>query len=250
MNKTVLITGATAGIGLAIAESFAKQGDRLILTGRRAERLQELRDNLPASVLPLNFDIRNLDEVQRAIQSLPESWRDIDILINNAGLASGKDSIQSGQIEDWDKMIDTNVKGLLYLSREIMPGMVRKKKGHIINIGSIAGKQVYPGGGVYCATKFAVDALSQAMRIDLLPYGVKVTNVAPGAVETEFSMVRFKGDKEKADKVYQGYTPLTAEDIADIVMYVANQPAHVTINEIVVTATAQANSHYLVRDSQ
>lgn len=249
MNKTVLITGATAGIGLAIAKSFAKQGDRLILTGRRAERLQELRDSLPASVLPLNFDIRNLDDVKRAIQSLPESWQDIDILINNAGLASGKDSIQTGDIEDWDKMIDTNVKGLLYLSREIMPSMVRKGKGHIINIGSIAGKQVYPGGGVYCATKFAVDALSQAMRIDLLPYGIKVTNVAPGAVETEFSMVRFKGDKEKADKVYQGYTPLTAEDIADIVMYVANQPAHVNINEIVVTASAQANSHYLYRDS-
>ncbi|MEM6765336.1 MAG: SDR family NAD(P)-dependent oxidoreductase [Bacteroidota bacterium] len=249
MNKTVLITGATAGIGLSIAQSFAKQGDRLILTGRRTERLQELANSLPTAVFPLTFDIRKLEEVKQAIQSLPDSWKEVDILINNAGLASGKEAIQNGLIEDWDKMIDTNVKGLLYLSKEIIPGMVQKGRGHIINIGSIAGKQVYPGGGVYCATKFAVDALSQAMRIDLLPHGIKVTNVAPGAVETEFSMVRFKGDKAKADSVYQGYTPLRAEDIADIVMYVANQPIHVNINEIVVTATAQANSHYLYKKS-
>lgn len=248
MSKTVLITGATAGIGAATAEIFAKAGHRLILTGRRAERLTQLAERLKTETLTLAFDVRDKAQVKEAIASIPDNWKAIDILINNAGLAAGMDPVQSGSIDDWEQMIDTNVKGLLYMTREISPGMCERKSGHIINIGSIAGKEVYPNGNVYCATKHAVDALSKAMRIDMLPYGIKVTNVAPGLVETEFSMVRFKGDETRSSNVYQGMEPLTGKDIADVIWYVANTPAHVTINDILVMPTAQAASVHIHRE--
>lgn len=248
MSSTVLITGATAGIGLACAEIFARSEYRLILTGRRQERLDELSEKLATEVLTLNFDIRDESAVAQAVDRLPEEWKDIDILINNAGLALGIGPIQEGQLNDWEVMIDTNIKGLLYISRAVMPGMIARQKGHIINLGSIAGKQVYPGGNIYCATKYAVDALSQAMRIDLLPHGIKVSNIAPGAVETEFSMVRFKGDAQKADKVYEGYAPLVAEDIADVIYFVATRPAHVNINDVLIMPTAQANAYRFHRE--
>ncbi|PLW93084.1 MAG: NAD(P)-dependent oxidoreductase [Marinilabiliales bacterium] len=246
MNKTIFISGATSGIGKSCAFYFAKDKNHLILTGRREERLLQLQKELieehDIEVLILPFDIRNRDEVNEAVNSLPQEWKDIDVLINNAGLASGLSTIQDGDIEDWEKMIDTNLKGLLYLSRAIMPLMIERKKGHIINIGSIAGKEVYPNGNVYCSTKHAVDALTKAMRIDLLPHMIKVTQIAPGAVETEFSIVRFHGDEEKAGKVYDGYTPLTPNDIADAVYYVANLPEHVNINDLLIMPTAQASS--------
>ncbi|MEM7657694.1 MAG: SDR family NAD(P)-dependent oxidoreductase [Bacteroidota bacterium] len=248
MALTTLITGATAGIGEATAELFAKHGHRLILTGRRTERLESLKTRLDTEVHLLSFDIRELAEVKTAVASLPPEWRDIDVLVNNAGLAVGTGPIQEGVIDDWERMINTNVKGLLYLSRVIMPGMVERKRGHIINVASIAGKQVYPGGNVYCATKHAVDALSQAMRIDLLPHGINVTNVAPGMVDTEFSLVRYKGDQGKADQVYADLTPLYAKDIADVIWYVANTPPHVNINDIVVMATAQASAYSVHRE--
>lgn len=248
MSRTVLITGATAGIGEATAEVFAAAGDRLILTGRRRARLAALADRLETECFILAFDVREKNQVRESLAMLPAEWQEIDILVNNAGLAAGMDPIQSGSYEDWDQMIDTNVKGLLYMTREIAPGMCQRKKGHIINVGSIAGKEVYPNGNVYCATKHAVDALSKAMRIDLLKDGIKVTNVAPGLVETEFSMVRFKGDETRADNVYQGMTPLTGKDIADVIWYVANTPAHVTINDILVMPTAQAASTQVHRE--
>ncbi len=248
MSKTILITGATAGIGAATAERFAQAGHRLILTGRRAERLAELASRLNTETLTLAFDVRDNAQVKEAIASIPDNWKAIDILVNNAGLAAGMDPVQSGSIDDWEQMIDTNVKGLLYMTREISPGMCERKSGHIINIGSIAGKEVYPNGNVYCATKHAVDALSKAMRIDMLPYGIKVTNVAPGLVETEFSMVRFKGDETRSTNVYQGMEPLTGKDIADVIWYVANTPAHVTINDILVMPTAQAASVHIHRE--
>lgn len=248
MSKTILITGATAGIGAATAELFAKAGHRLILTGRRAERLTELASRLDTETLTLAFDVRDKAQVKEAIASIPDNWKAIDILVNNAGLAAGMDPVQSGSIDDWEQMIDTNVKGLLYMTREISPGMCERKSGHIINIGSVAGKEVYPNGNVYCATKHAVDALSKAMRIDMLPYGIKVTNVAPGLVETEFSMVRFKGDETRSENVYKGMEPLTGKDIADVIWYVANTPAHVTINDILVMPTAQAASVYIHRE--
>ena len=247
MKRTILITGASSGIGAACAEIFAHGGYRLILTGRRAERLEEIAERLDTEVLTLAFDVRDKHQVQQALASLPEEWKDIDILINNAGLAAGMDPIQSGSYDDWEQMIDTNVKGLLYMTREISPGMVARRKGQIINIGSIAGKEVYANGNVYCATKHAVDALSKAMRIDLVQYGIKVTNVAPGLVETEFSMVRFKGDQTKASNVYQGMLPLTGKDIAEVIWYVANTPAHVTINDILVMPTAQASATTVYR---
>jgi NADP-dependent 3-hydroxy acid dehydrogenase YdfG len=244
--KTVLITGATSGIGLACAYRFAKEGNKLILTGRRKERLdnivKDLEKEYKIPILKLNFDVRNKKEVFQKLNNLPEEWNKIDILVNNAGLAVGLSSIQEGEIEDWEIMIDTNIKGLLYVSRVILPGMVKRKKGHVINIGSIAGKEVYPNGNVYCATKHAVDALTKAIRIDTVDAGIKVTQVAPGAVLTEFSIVRFKGDKQKADSVYKGYEPLHPEDIADVVHYVTTLPIHVNINDLLIMPTAQANA--------
>lgn len=244
--KTILITGATSGIGKAIANRFSTDECRIIITGRRKERLEELALELnkkpKIECKILCFDIRDKNEVFNAIDSLPEEWKNIDLLINNAGLASGLSAIQDGDIEDWEKMIDTNVKGLLYITRCISPIMVKRGKGHIINIGSIAGKEVYPNGNVYCATKHAVDALNKAMRIDLLPYGIKVSQIAPGAAETEFSLVRFHGDQSKADAVYQGYEPLKGDDIAETAYFIANLPPHVNINDIVIVPTAQASA--------
>lgn len=251
MRKIIFITGATSGIGEATATLFAKNNYDVIITGRRNERLLELAKNLTETykidVLPLCFDVRNKTEVHAALASLPEKWTNIDILLNNAGLASGLDKIQNGQIQDWETMIDTNVKGLLYVTHEIIPFFIKNKKGHIINIGSTAAKTVYEKGNVYCATKFAVDALSKSMRIDLLEYGIKVTQISPGAAETEFSLVRFKGDKNKATSAYKGYQPLTADDIAPQIFHVANLPKHVCINELEITALAQANSTYFYK---
>ena len=249
--KIALITGATAGIGKATAELFAAQKINLILTGRRKERLDELSKNLKAKfgieVLTLCFDVQKIDEVTNALNSIPEQWRKIDVLLNNAGLAMGLGPIQNGEISDWEQMIDTNVKGLLYVTRHICPWMIENKKGHIINISSIAGTQTYPNGNVYCATKHAVVGLSKSMRIDLLQHGIRVTSISPGMVETEFSLVRFHGDVEKAKKPYLGLQPLTAEDIADTVWYAASRKAHVNINDIEITATAQANVRDAVR---
>jgi len=246
MKKTVLVTGATAGIGAAIANRFAEEGCRVIITGRRKERLDDMVARLEhehkTDTFALAFDIRNHKEVENAIDNLPDEWKRIDILVNNAGLAAGLDPIHEADLADWEQMIDTNVKGLLYISRKIMPQMTGRKQGHIINIGSTAGKETYPRGNVYCATKYAVDSLSKAMRTDLLPYGIKVTQVRPGLVETEFSLVRFKGDEEKASKVYEGYQPLRPEDIAEVTYYVTTLPEHVVVNDIEVTPTAQANS--------
>ena len=250
MNKTVLITGATSGIGKACAELFSAQGYRLIITGRRKERLEELKNELASKnteILSLNFDVRNYDEVQKHLGDLPEAWKNIDVLVNNAGLASGMSQIQNGAIEDWEKMIDTNIKGLLYVTRTIAPLMIASGKGHIINISSIAGKEVYPNGNVYCASKFAVDALSKSMRMDMLEHGIKVTNIAPGAVETEFSIVRYHGDKSKADQVYKGFKPLTAQDIAEVVLWAASRSEHVNINDIVITPTAQAGPRDIIK---
>ena len=247
----IFITGATSGFGKAIAYQFAQRGYDLIINGRREDRLREIENDVIANfgvrVFSLPFDVRKKDEVETAIKSLPESFKAIDILVNNAGLASGLSSIQDGDIEDWEKMIDTNVKGLLYVSRAVMPVMMDRRRGHIINIASIAGKETYAKGNVYCASKHAVDSLSKAMRIDLLPYGIRVTNIAPGAAETEFSLVRFKGDTEKAHQVYQGFEALKADDIAEIVYFAASRPAHVVLNDIVVTPLAQANTTYMVK---
>ncbi|HET6244164.1 MAG: SDR family NAD(P)-dependent oxidoreductase [Bacteroidetes bacterium] len=251
MNKTILITGATSGIGKATAEKFAQNNYNLIITGRRKERLLELENQLkkfPINIFSLEFDVRKPEQVKSAIESLPPHFRAIDILVNNAGLAAGLGTMDEGVIENWENMIDTNIKGLLYVSKHVMPLMIEKGKGHIINIGSIAGKEVYLKGNVYCATKHAVDAISKSMRIDLLPHKIKVTNVNPGAVETEFSIVRLNGDKEKAAKVYEGFQPLLPMDIAEIIYFVASQPAHVNINDIVVTPTAQANTVHILKD--
>jgi 3-hydroxy acid dehydrogenase / malonic semialdehyde reductase len=249
--KTIFITGATAGIGKAAAEKFAAAGNNLIITGRRKDRLEnhatELKNKFQVQVLSLNFDVRNFEEVKNAVDSIPENFKNIDVLINNAGLAAGLGTIQEGSLDDWDTMIDTNIKGLLYVSKMIIPLMIQRSKGHIVNIGSIAGKEVYAKGNVYCATKHAVDALSKAMRIDLLPHGIKVTNIAPGAVETEFSLVRMKGDEEKAKNVYKGYKPLSAIDIAESIFYVISLPDHVVINDLLITPFAQANTANLLR---
>jgi 3-hydroxy acid dehydrogenase / malonic semialdehyde reductase len=246
MKKTILITGATAGIGKATAELFAQNGHTLIITGRRADRLHtladELRNKYGIEVLTLNFDIRNNEEVEQSIASLNGSWKNIDVLVNNAGLAVGLNPIQSGVLEDWERMIDTNIKGLLYITRVVAPMMIERGKGHIINIGSIAGRETYPNGNVYCATKYAVDSLSKGMRMDLLPHGIKVSQIAPGAVETEFSVVRFKGDQKRADGVYKGYQPLSPEDIAGAVYYVATLPPHININDLLIMPTAQASA--------
>ncbi|MFZ4521315.1 MAG: SDR family oxidoreductase [Bacteroidales bacterium] len=246
MKKTILITGATAGFGKAIARKFAEAGNNLIITGRRKVLLDELAKDLilncNVEVLPLCFDVRRLKEVEEAISGLPDQWKNIDVLVNNAGLAVGLNPIHEGVVDDWERMIDTNVKGLLYMTRFVSPLMVARKQGHIINIGSIAGKEVYPMGNVYCGTKFAVDAISRSTRIDLVSHHIKVTQIAPGAANTEFSLVRFKGDKDRADNVYKGFQPLTAEDVADAVYYVTTLPAHVNVNDLVLMPTAQASA--------
>ena len=252
MSKIVLITGATAGIGLSTAHLFAKNNYKLIITGRRKDRLdqleRELRSGYNIEVLSLNFDVRRLNEVEDRLGNLPDEWKDIDILVNNAGLAVGLSHIDSGVIDDWERMIDTNIKGLLYVSRIISPLMVKRNKGHILNIGSIAGKEVYENGNVYCATKYAIDALSKAMRVDLVKNNIKVTNIAPGMVDTEFSLVRFKGDKEKAKAPYNGMKPLTGEDIADLIYYCATLPEHVNINDVLIMPTSQASATIVNRN--
>lgn len=242
MNKIALITGATSGFGKAIAQRFSQSGYAVIITGRRCERLEELKKELKGEVLTCCFDVRRLKEVESAIGSLPEKWKHIDVLVNNAGLAAGLAPIQDGSVDDWEQMIDTNVKGLLYMTRTVAPLMAARGHGHIINIGSIAGKEVYPNGNVYCGSKFAVDAITKGTRIDLVRHGIKVTQIAPGAAETEFSLVRFKGDKEAAARVYDGFIPLAAEDIAEAVYYVTTLPPHVNINDMVIMPTAQASS--------
>jgi len=251
MNKTIMITGATTGFGKATAVKFARNGYNIIITGRRKEKLDDLEKELRAyekiKVLSLNFDVRKKSEVEYAIGNLSEEWKSIDILVNNAGLAVGLDHIQDGNTDDWDRMIDTNLKGLLYVTRAVAPLMVARNKGHIFNIGSIAGKEIYENGNVYCASKFAVDALSKSMRIDMLKNNIKVTLIAPGMAETEFSLVRFKGDTQKAKNVYTGIDALTADDIADTIYYCATLPAHVCINELVITPTQQASVNHSFR---
>lgn len=253
MSKTIFITGATSGFGQACAHTFANENHRLIITGRRADRLESeakvLKEKYKIEVLTLNFDVRDRDAVKAAIDSLPQPWKNIDILINNAGLAAGSDPLQDGNPDDWEAMIDTNVKGLLYVTKNIFPLLLGSLCPHIVNIGSIAGKEVYAKGNVYCATKFAVDALTRGMRIDMLSHGIKVSQVAPGAAETEFSQVRFKGDLEAAANVYKGYTPLSAEDIASAVLWVTNLPLHVNINDLVIMPTAQASPGYIYKNS-
>jgi NADP-dependent 3-hydroxy acid dehydrogenase YdfG len=243
MKKAALITGATSGIGRATAHEFAKYGINLILCGRRQERLETLEHDLEklTDVFTLNFDVRDKTEVKKAIDSIPKEFKQIDILINNAGNAHGLDPIQQGSLDDWDAMIDINVKGLLYVSKAVIPGMTERQSGHIVNIGSSAGKEVYPKGNVYCASKHAVIAITEGMRIDLNPFGIKVSAINPGLVETEFSKVRFKGDS-KADSVYKGFKALQAEDIAEIIYFAVSRPPHVNIADLLVFPTAQANS--------
>ncbi len=251
MTKIALITGATSGIGRSTAFELASHGYNLIITGRRKDRLdhitKEITGKYSVQVLALNFDVRKYEEVKNAISSLSTEWKNIDVLINNAGLAAGLSDIQDGDLEDWEAMIDTNIKGLLYMTKEVSPLMIKNNSGHIINISSTAGKEVYPKGNVYCATKFAVDALNKGMRIDLLPHNIKVTSINPGLLETEFSLVRFKGDEEKAKKVYEGFEPLHPEDVADTIWFVLSRPAHVCLNEVLMTATAQASSRDVFR---
>lgn len=246
MQKIILITGATSGFGKAIAEKFAAGAWNCIITGRRKDRLdqlaEELKQKYSVQVLPLNFDVRKNEEVRANLSSLPAAWQNIDVLVNNAGLALGRNNFNDCDLDDWDTMIDTNVKGLLYVTKAIVPYLINRNQGHIINMGSIAGKDVYPMGNVYNATKHAVNSLSQSLRMELLQHRIKVTAIHPGAADTEFSNVRFKGDQLKSDEVYEGYEPLHAKDIADITYYCATLPAHVCINDLVVTCTAQANS--------
>lgn len=246
MSITILITGATSGIGKASAELFASNGWNLILTGRREERLLQLKEDLTLKhgikILTLAFDIRNHNSVKNIIENLSEEWKDIDVLLNNAGLALGKESFENYNMEEWETMIDTNIKGLIYITRSVLKYMIPQKKGHIINISSTAGKETYAGGNVYSATKFAVEALTKSLRLDLLDKNIRVSSVAPGMVNTEFSTVRFNGDREKADKVYEGFQPLMPEDVADVIYFVATRPSHVNIGDILITCTAQANS--------
>lgn len=243
--NTVIITGATSGFGEAIARTLAKQNVKMVITGRTEQKLMQVAAEIEAStqtkVLPLVFDVRDYAACEKAIQSIPEDFRDVDVLVNNAGLAVELNPIQAGALEDWERMIDTNIKGLLYVTRLVSPWMVERKKGHIINLGSTASHEIYYGGNVYCATKHAVNALTKGMRTDMLPYGIKVTQISPGACETNFSVVRFHGDTEKAAKVYEGYDPLVAQDIADVVEFVLSRPPHVCLNEIIMTPTAQFN---------
>jgi 3-hydroxy acid dehydrogenase / malonic semialdehyde reductase len=252
MNKIVLITGATSGIGKACAQKFAAAKHNIIITGRRQERLTALKTELEEEhgilVLPLFFDVQDKEAVFTAINNLPVQWQNISILINNAGLALGRDSFDEADLSDWETMINTNVNGLLYVTRAILPFMIAQKKGHIINMGSVAGKEVYEKGNAYCASKFAVDALNKAMRIDLLKHNIKVTGIHPGAVETEFSLVRFKGNTETAAAAYNGLIPLTGNDIAEVIFYCASLPAHVCINDLVITPTQQADAIYFNRN--
>jgi NADP-dependent 3-hydroxy acid dehydrogenase YdfG len=249
MQKIVFITGATSGIGKACANVFAKAGYAIIITGRRVDRLQklklELEESFSVKCLAIAFDVQNKEAVNQAIENIPEEWKAIQILINNAGLAVGRDNFEQAQMDDWEVMINTNIKGLLYVSKALLPLLIANKDAHIINIGSTAAKEVYLNGNVYCATKAAVDSISKAQRIDLLNHGIKVTVIHPGAVETEFSIVRFKGDTSKANAVYEGYKALSALDVADVIFYTASLPKHVCINEMVLTCTAQANSFYI-----
>lgn len=248
MNKIIVITGATSGIGKACAEKFAAAGYNLIITGRRQDRLNalltELKKNHGIDVLPLCFDVQDKHAVTEAFSKLPEAWQKIDVLINNAGLALGRDFFEDADMDDWETMLNTNVHGLLYVSKAVLPYMIAQKKGHVVNMGSVAGKEVYEKGNVYCASKFAVDAITKAMRIDLLKNNIKVTGIHPGAVETEFSIVRFKGEEKTAKAAYDGYTPLTPGDIADTVYYCVDLPAHVCINDLVITCTQQAGTYY------
>ncbi len=254
MGKTALITGATSGIGEATARLLAEEGYDLILTGRRSQRLRALKKELEKDfrieVLPLSFDVRDRQQCEAELGSLPEGFREIDLLVNNAGLAAGLEHIDKGDPNDWDAMVDTNVKGLLYITRIVSGMMVRQGRGHIVNIGSTAGTQPYENGAVYCATKHAVHALSQAMRADLLRSGIKVTEIRPGMVETEFSVVRFHGDRERAGDVYRGIVPLTGEDVAEAVVWAVSQPAHVNVDEIVITASQQAGAYYTYRKEE
>jgi len=250
MNKIVLITGATSGIGLGCACKFAENGDRLILTGRNEKRLDEIRKELEAKgakVMILAFDVRDAEKAKKYIDNLPAEWRDIDVLVNNAGLALGMEPEYEGDLDDWSTMIDTNIKGLLTMTRLVVPGMVARNNGHIINVGSVAGDAAYAGGNVYCATKAAVKALSDGLRIDVANTAIRVTNLKPGLVETNFSNIRFKGDTERAAKLYTGIKPLTGDDIADVAVYAANAPEHVQIAEVLILATHQASGSVIVR---
>jgi len=249
-QKITLITGATAGIGMETARILSKNGHRLILTGRRSDRLEKLKEELEpegAGIYLLSFDVRSRNEVDQALAGLPEEWKKIDVLINNAGLAAGMDLVAEADPLDWEAMIDTNVKGLLYVTQQVSRGMMKRKQGHIINISSIAGKEAYPKGSVYCASKYAVNAISKALRIELLAYNIKVSTISPGAVETEFSLVRFKGDKEKANKVYEGFVPLNAKDIAESIYFVLSRPAHVNIDDLFIMPAAQASARDFYR---
>jgi 3-hydroxy acid dehydrogenase/malonic semialdehyde reductase len=252
-SKLVLITGATSGFGKACAEQFAAHGHDIIITGRRKERLVEIQQELEkkylGKVLAIQMDVRNKNEVFESVNQLVGRWQNVDVLINNAGLAAGRDFFEEASLDDWENMIDTNLKGLLYVSKAVLPLMIKRNKGHIINIGSIAGKEVYEKGNGYCATKYAVEAISKAMRIDLLRHRIKVTAIHPGAAETEFSMVRFKGNQDQAAKIYEGYTPLSAKDVADTIFYCASLPEHVCINELELTCLSQASSVYFFKNS-
>ena len=245
-NKIILITGASSGIGEACAKVFAKHGAKLLLCARRHDRIEQLANKLAkeynSTTHTFQLDVRDHDSVKEKIKSLPKEWRDIDILINNAGLAAGLDKFQDASFEDWETMIDTNIKGLLYVTRAVLPNMLKRNHGHVINIGSLAGHDIYPSGHVYCATKFGVNALTRGLKMDLVDTNIRVSTVNPGMVETEFSEVRFKGDKERAKKVYSGLTPLTASDVADTIFYCASRPAHVNILEVIMTPTAQASA--------
>jgi 3-hydroxy acid dehydrogenase/malonic semialdehyde reductase len=248
----VLITGATSGFGKAMALLFAKNNYRIIIAGRREDRLKELEEELKtehhAEVLSLRFDVRNKEEVDQVLNAIPEEWKTVDVLINNAGLALGREPVNEALVSDWEQMIDTNIKGLLYVTRVVSGWMVARKNGTIINIGSVAGKEAYPGGNVYGATKFAVDALTKSMRIDFLPHNLRVCQIAPGAAETEFSLVRFHGDERKAKAVYQGFIPLQADDIAEAALFIASRPMHVCINDLIIMPTAQANANHIIRN--
>jgi NADP-dependent 3-hydroxy acid dehydrogenase YdfG len=251
MKKIALITGASSGIGEAIAKILARNHYNLIITGRRMERLEKLAESLISThkieVLALNFDVRDRNQTNDVLKNIPENFKNIDILVNNAGLAAGFGLIQDGSVDDWETMLDTNVKGLLYVSRALIPGMTERKSGHIVNISFIAGKETYQSGNVYCASKHAVESLTKAMRIDLLSHGIKVTSIAPGMVETEFAKVRFKGDEQAASAVYKGFVPLAAQDVAEALEFVVTRPAHVNINEILIMPTAQANTAYVYK---
>lgn len=247
-GKTVMVTGASAGIGEGVARAFADEGSRLILVARRFDRVEKLANELPVDCLPLQLDVRNRAEVNRVVESLSAEWAEIDILINNAGLSRGLDKLHEGNPDGWDEMIDTNVKGLLYVSRAIIPGMVTRNHGHVVNVGSIAGHEVYPRGNVYCATKHAVAAITKGLQLDLLETPVRVSTIDPGLVETEFSEVRFYGDRERAQTVYQGYQPLTGRDIGDAAVWITSRPAHVDVAEVLILPTAQRSARDVLKN--